>query len=116
MTRFTDAAEHLRDRLRTQAGQTATITRDGAAIASGITVVEMSPDRAVRNSDDWLIEEDETSFLIGVDALAGDPQQGDRITVGSRVLVVQERTELETVWVWHGNGQTQRVVFAKEWA
>lgn len=115
MSRFSEAFVHMRNRLRQVKGETATITRDGATLASDVDVVQVDLDRIVRTESEFLLEEDDVGFLIGVDQVPAELVQGDLIAIGSRRYRIQERQELEITWLWHDTARTQRVYFAKEW-
>lgn len=114
--RLQAATQHLRDRLRVTGGITATIYDGDTAVASGITLVQLSLHRLVRTESEFQIEADDAAFLVGVDDMADEPTVGMRIVVGLITYRVTEKPELQTAWRWHDMSRTQRVVFTKEWA
>lgn len=115
MTRFSEAKEQLRDRLRATAGVVATISRGGADLAVGVTIVPIDVLRAIRSESEYQLEDDDRAWLVGVDDLAGDPAVGDLIVVGTTEHRVTQRPELETCWRWHDTSEIQRVIFTKQW-
>lgn len=118
MNRFQTAAENLRDRLRdttTGAGVTATISRDGTPLATDIAVAQLDLRRMVRDESEFQLEDDDAAFLVGVDVLSEEPEQGDQIVANSIEYRVVRRNEIDSVWRWHDRSRVQRVIFCKEW-
>lgn len=117
MNRLQAATEQMRDRMRDTtngAGVTATITRDGSAIATDIAITPMDLRRESREESEFQLEVEDAAFLVGVDVLSDEPEQGDKITVGSVVYTVTRRPGVDSVWRWHDRSRVQRVVYCKE--
>lgn len=121
MNRFTQSAQHLRDRLRdttSGAGVLATINRDDAELHADIAIVQVDLMKVVRDVNEFILDVDDAAFLVGVDVWPSEPLPGDEIVVGSGAAAIRyrvtERNELQTTWRWHDRQRTQRVVFCKE--
>lgn len=116
MSRRTEAAEHVRDRVREVAGETATITRGTDIIVSDITIVKISSDKLIQNlGGDFTLEADEHAWLIGEDVCSEDLEVGDLIEVNEIEYRICESTALGRHWNWWDVEQTQKVYNSKVW-
>lgn len=115
-TRRQQAAAHVRDRAREVAGELATVSRAGTALAEGVTVVKVAADKLVQTvGGDFTIESDEHAWLIGRDDIDEALEVGDLLTVDSTKYRVVEGVATQRHWQWWGVDRLQRVYVTKVW-
>ena len=116
MSRRLEAAQHVRNRVRQVAGQTATITRGDETVVTDITIVKLSAEKLVqRLGGDFIIESDEHVWLIGVDECGEDLEIGDLITVDEIEYRICESSITSRHWQWWDTEQTQKIFNTKVW-
>lgn len=115
------AQRHLRSRQRAVSGRTGEIWRDGARLAADITFVPTQYNSIVKHQEDTDTSSDIHVWLVGVDQVAAEPEEGDeyRIANPSTGTVESFRVSRDDVtekyWQWHGHSQVNRVVFTVLW-
>jgi len=116
MSRRTEAALHVRNRVRLVAGQTATITRGSETVVAAITVVKLSAEKLIqRLGGEYILESDEHAWLIGVDVCGEDLEIGDLLTADEIEYRICESSVTQRHWQWWDVEQTQKIYNTKVW-
>jgi len=116
MSRRTEAAAHVRSRIKVVAGETATITRGDETIVSGILITRVSSRKNLQSvGGDFTIDSNEQLWIIGLDVCAEDLEIGDQITVDEIDYRVCESVTTGRHWQWWNTDNSAKVYTTRQW-
>lgn len=107
--------EHLRKRLRQQAGQTGEIYRDGVRIHADVVFVPTSYNAVVKTMEDTGTAAKLKVWIVGVDQVPLEPDEGDEYRVAGDVFRVVRDQFTDRRWQWHSASEKARAVFTVLW-
>ena len=116
MSRRTEAAAHVRTRIKSVAGELATITRGDETIATDILVTRVSSRKNLQTfGGDFTIDSDEQLWIIGVDVCGEDLEVGDLITVDEVDYRICENATTGRHWQWWNNDRSAKTYTSRQW-
>ena len=116
MTRRTEAAAHVRSRIKDVAGEVATITRGDDTIVSGILITRVSSRKNLQSfGGDFTVDSTEQLWIIGVDVCGEDLEIGDLITVDEIDYRICESTATSRHWQWWNNDNSAKLYTSRQW-
>lgn len=116
MSRRTEAAAHVRTRIKSVAGDTATITRGDETIAANILITKVSSRKNLQSfGGDFTVDSNEQLWIIGLDVCGEDLQIGDLITVDEIEYRVCESATTGRHWQWWNNDNSAKIYTSRQW-
>lgn len=116
MSRRTEAAAHVRTRIKSVAGDTATITRGDETISANILITKVSSRKNLQSfGGDFTVDSNEQLWIIGLDVCGEDLQIGDLITVDEIEYRICESAATGRHWQWWNNDNSAKVYTSRQW-
>jgi hypothetical protein len=116
MSRRNEAANHVRTRIKTVAGETATITRADETIAAGVQITRVSSRKNLQSvGGEFTIDSNEQLWIIGLDVCGEDLEIGDLITVDEIPYRICESVTTGRHWQWWNIDRSAKVYTSRQW-